>query len=274
MKRWLVTIAFAVTCAVRLGADVTITMTTTVDGGRAAAAGGGLSPTIVTRIKGNKSRTDVDMGQNSVATLVDLTTKQAIILQPNQKTAQILDPAAMKSGAPANMPMPKVDTSVKPTGKTRDIDGNKCTEYAVSMRMDMASMAGGRGDMPADAAAAMKDLRMTMTGFIWVAKDAPGGAEYQAFQTGASKLMAAALSGGRPGGMPSGMEQLITGFGDAPGIPYLTELTMGIEGTGPIVEMMKKMGEMKIISRVKSISTDPIPDALLAVPDGYKMVKQ
>jgi len=29
MKRWLVTIAFAVTCAVRLGAVVTITLTTT-----------------------------------------------------------------------------------------------------------------------------------------------------------------------------------------------------------------------------------------------------
>lgn len=270
MKRWFVALALAVICAVPLGADVTITMITTVEGGLAALAGGALSPTITTRIKGSKSRTDVEMGQNAVATLIDLATKQAIILQPAQKTAQIIDPAAM---TPAGKPMPKISTTVRPTGKSRDVEGTKCLEYAVTMLMDMSSMAGPSGNVPPDAAAERKDLRMTMDGSIWVAKDAPGGSEYRKFQTAASKLMATALAGGRSG-MPSGMEQLIAGFGDIPGIPYLTELTMGIEGTGPIVEMVKKMGPMKVISRVKSISTEPIPDAALTVPEDYTIVKQ
>jgi hypothetical protein len=76
-----------------------------------------------------------------------------------------------------------------------------------------------------------------------------------------------------PGGVPKGLEGLITGFAEAPGIPYLTELTMVMEGSGKIVEFMKQMGEMKIISRVTSVSTDGLDDTVFAVPEGYKIVK-
>jgi hypothetical protein len=270
MNRWLLALGFAVTCVVRLGADVTITTTTTMEGGMAAMAGG-MSPTIVTRIKGTKSRTDVEMGSNTVATLLDLATKQAIILRPDQKTAHVVDPAAVAASAPSDIPMPKIATTVKPTGQTRNIEGTKCDEYAISMKMDMSSMAGG-GKMPPEAAAILKDVRMNMTGSVCVAKDGPGSSEYQAFQSGAAKLALGALSAGNPG-MPSGMEQLITGFTEAPGIPYHTELTMAIEGSGQIVEIMKQMGQMKIISRVKSVSTEALADALFTVPADYKVIK-
>jgi hypothetical protein len=274
MKRWLLTAGLALLFIAPLGADVTITTTTTIEGGMAAMTGGGMAPTVVTRIKGNKSRTDVEMGTNTIATLVDLATKQAILLRPDQKTAHIMDPSAAAAAAPAaDMPMPTIETTVKPTGQSRQVQGATCDEYAISMKLDMSSMAGGNGKMPPEAAAALKDLRMNMIGSACVVKDGPGASEYAAFQSGAAKFVLGALAGGGQRGMPQGMGQMLTGFTEAPGIPYLMELTMGIEGTSPVADMMRKMGEMKIVSRVKSVSTEPLAEALFEVPADYKMVK-
>ena len=265
MRRWMATIGIAVLCAVGVSADVTITTVTTLEGPMAAMAGG-MSPKIVTQIKGSKSRTDVEMGPQTIATVIDLTTKQAIMLRPAEKTATVLDPGT--AGAPAK-PLPvKIDATVKPTGKKRDIDGHACDEFSITMNMDMAADSG----IPPAQAAMLKDVKMSMTGFVWVSKTAPGSVEYQAFQTNAAKLASSVLAG-LSRGMPSGMEQVISGFKDAPGIPYLTELTMNVEGSGEMVEVMKKLGQMKIISRVTSISTNPLPDSLFVVPDGYKLVK-
>ena len=267
MRRWLATIGIAVLCVAGVSADVTITTVTTIEGPMAAMVGG-MSPKVVTQIKGMKVRTDVDMGQQSLATLIDLTTKQAFMLRPAEKTATLFDPGAAASAKP--MTMPKVDVVVKPTGKKRDIESQQCDEFTVAMTMDMASM--GAADMPPTAAAMLKDVKMTMTGFLWVAKNAPGSAEYQTFQSHAAKIATTVLAG-LSRGMPGGMEQVISGFKDAPGIPYLTELIMNVEGSGEMVDVMKKMGQMKIISRVTSVSTDPLSDTLFVVPEDYKMVK-
>ena len=272
MKRLLGTVALAWGMTTAVGADVTITTTTSLEGGMAAMAGGAVSPTMTTRIKGSKSRTDVEMGPNSMATLLDLATKQAIILNPGQKTAQYLDAGSVPA-VPEGMKMPTIETSLKPTGQTRDLDGSRCQEYAVAMKMDMSGMAGGGGKMPAEAAAALKDLRMNMTGSVCVATDGPAAAEYAAFQAGAAQFAVGALTGGGSRGMPPGMEQLVTGFKQAPGIPLLTELTMAIEGSGDIANMMRQMGEMKITSRVKSVSTEALPDTLFVVPADFKVVK-
>ena len=269
MKRWLVTIAIAVVCVARAAADVTITTTTTLEGKIAAIAGGNVVPKVITRIKGNKSRTDVDMGAMSITTLVDLTTKEAFLLNHAQKTAQLLDPklAAPKPG----MPMPKITTQVKPTGQKRAINNEQCEEFAVDMTMDMSPMASA--DTAQNASAALKDMRMSITGSVWSARSAPGSAEYLTFQSTAAKFVSAALTGGKTGSMPGGLEQAITGFAEAPGIPYLIELTMGIEGTGPMVDVMKQMGPMKIVSRVTSVTTDAIADTIFAVPEDYKTIK-
>lgn len=273
MKRWLATFALTLLCVLPLAADVTIVTTTTLEGPMMAMAGGGanMTPKIVTRIKGTKSRTEVEMGDQLMVTLMDLTTREAILLRPAQKTAQVLTntPAA---GEKPKFTLPKIDSRLKATGKAREVSGQQCDEYTVEMRMDMASMTP---NMPPEAATMLKDVRMVMGGMLYVAKGAPGVAEYQKFQASAAKVALGALSGlGGGTQMPAGLEQLMAGFADAPGIPYLTELTLTVEGSGPMVDMMKKMGEMKMISRVTSVTTDALADTLFKVPEDYKMVKQ
>jgi hypothetical protein len=279
MRRWFVAAAVVFTCVVRVSADLTITTSTSVEGGMAAATAGAPMPKIVTKIKGTKARTDIEMNGSLTTTIVDLTSKQMIMLRHDEKTAQTLDPNAAVPGGKPGMTMPKIDTSVKATGQKRDINGVPCTEYAVTMTMDMTSM-GGRSDMPPEASAMFKGLTMKMSGSAWVAKDAPGAAEYATYQAAAAKVAIGALaggggagSGGFGGGLPQGMEKLIAGFAEAPGIPYLTELTMSMSGNSQVAAMMNQMGQMKIISRVTDVSTAALADSLFVVPDGYKVIK-
>ena len=280
MRRGLLGIAFAVVCVAAVSADVTITTGITIEGAMAAAAGGAPTPKVVTRIKGDKARTDIEVSGMNTTTIVDLTTKQMMLLRHDDKTAQLIEPGSATVPTPKGpMPMPKIDTTVKPTGQKRDINGVSCAEYSIMMIMDMSSM-GGRADMPPEAAAMFKGLTMKMSGSAWVARDAPGAPEYATYQAAAAKMALGAIAGGAGaagrggmGTMPQGMEKLIAGFAEAPGIPYLTELTMSMEGNAKIAAMMAQMGQMKIISKVTDVSTAAVDDSLFVVPADYKTIK-
>lgn len=274
MKRSLAMIAVLLFSSAALRADVTIVQTTTVEGGMAAmaaASGNAINPTLTTRVKGTKSRTDVEAGPVTVATIVDLATKQVIVLRPDLKTASVSTPAEPPAGTP-QMTGPKMDASVTPTGKSQVIDGVKCDEYAFTTTMDMSSMSGG--PMPPEAAAAMQGMKMVMAGSLWVSKDAPGAAEYLAFQKAvASGEMAKAASSMSGMNIP-GMDKMVKAMSAVNGLTYLTEMTMNIEGSGQIADMMRQMGAMKITTRVTSISTAAVSDDLFAIPAGYTVSRQ
>lgn len=278
MKRYLVTMAavFAVGTAA-LRADVTIVQSTTIEGGMAAMGGANMSPRLTTRVKGMKSRTDIDSGPVQVATITDLTAKQVVILRPDQKTATYVattPPAGTGNPSPAAPPritLPDVQVTIKPTGKSQVIDGIKCDEYAFTSSMNMGEMGGPQ--MPAEAAAMMKDMKMNMAGSMWVAKDVPGAAEYMAFQKAATSAeMAAAVAGASGMNIP-GMDKMMKAMGEVNGMAYLTEMTMTVEGTGPMADMMKQMGAMKITTRTSSVTTDAVADDVFTVPADYKVIK-
>jgi hypothetical protein len=269
----------AVAAVTPLRADLTITTVTTIEGAMMSVGSGGITPKVVVRISGTKSRMDVDTGDQVIATISDTATNQAWLLRPDEKTAQLLQPEVTGPSDAPTVAVPGIDASVTPTGQKRDINGVSCDEYAVTMKLDLASVAGGGGALPPEAASMLKDVFLQVSGSIWAAKDAPGAAEYAAFQKIASRL-AAAVAGrtvsagaGGPAPIPSGMDRLLTGFPEASGIPYLTELTTRLEGTGQLVALLQQMGQMKITGKVSTISTEPVPADLFTVPEGYTILK-
>ena len=279
MKRWFATLVVFAVCSAVVRADVTVVQTTTMEGGMVAMAGGNVpTPTMTTRMKGMRARTDVEAGGAfSVITITDLTAKQIIILQPDQKTATIasLAPAAI-AGAPAAPPAPAaapgaLDASVKPTGKSQTIDGIKCDEYAFTTTLDMGAMTGQK--MPPEAAAAMQGVKMMMAGSMWVAKDVPGMAEYVAYQKASASIDMSSAAAGVSGVNVPGMDQVMKAMGSIDGMAYLTEMTVNVQGTGQIADMMKQMGPMKITIRTTSIKADALSDDLFKVPEGYTVVK-
>jgi hypothetical protein len=275
MRRSLVALVTLVSCSTVLSADVTVTSTTTVQGPMQAMMGG-ITPRMVMRIKGSKTRMDIDAGGQAMATIIDLAAKQVVLLRTDQKTATILTPGAMSPLAgQAPLAMPKMEVSVKPTGQSRPIAGVPCDEFTVSMTMSMAPKGPEAGRGSAEAAAMFKDVRMLMKGSMWVAKSGPGVDDYVAFQKAAAKSeLAEMLAGAIPGVGSGGLNRMLTGVQDAPGLPYLTELNVSIEGTGPMVEAMKQQGTMKVTSRVTDVSTEAIADDTFSVPADYKVVKQ
>jgi hypothetical protein len=109
---------------------------------------------------------------------------------------------------------------------------------------------------------------------MWASKDVPGAAEYIAYQKAAATSDMAAASATAAGVSMPGMDKMIKAMGSIDGLPYLSEMTMNVEGTGQIAEMMKQMGAMKVTTKTNSVSGDPISDDLFKVPEGYTVVKQ
>lgn len=262
-----------------IAADLTLTTVTTIEGAMMAGTPGGVAPKVVVRISGTRSRMDVDTGEQVISTIADTATNQAYVLRADERTAVLIqtDAAAAPDGAAAAALA--VEASVKPTGQKREIDGQSCDEYVIAMKLPLAALAAGSGSaLPPEAASMLKDVTLGITGSIWAAKDAPGAAEYAAFQKITAR-MAAAIGQRQRGGavtplpIPTGLDRLVTGFPEATGIPYLTELTTRLEGTGQLVALMQQMGQMKITGKVSSVSTEPVSTDIFSVPDGYTIVK-
>lgn len=272
MKRWLATGALVALCGTPALADLKVTSTTSMEGGFAAMLGG-LTPRMVTSIKGTKGRMDMEMGPQALATITDSASLQVIVLNPSEKTAQIMTMVAPGAEAPAGaapLVMPKIEAALTPTGRLQTIAGAQCEEHTLSMTVSMGNVA----EMPPQASAAMKDVRLVMNGSMWVAKSGPGVAEFVAYQEAAMKGGFAKFMSSLPGVMgASGMEQLFDVFSRARGLPYLTEMVLTFEGSGPMVEFMKQQGPVKVVTRVTEVSTDPLSDDLFKVPSDYAVVK-
>lgn len=266
----------AVTVVVVLGlatlrADVSFTQVSTIEGGVAASLGSANKPmTMTTRVKGTKSRIDIDVVDTKVSGIVDLEAKQVTLLNHADKTAQVLSTTAPLPASP-DAPMPTINASVKATGQTRTIEGVATDEHVLTMTISVSEMSGGQ--MPPEVQQMLKDVRFAITGSLWLAKTGPGAEEYLAFQKGAANLssvLAGVVMGPSKG--VGGLDKLFSALADAPGVPYLTEVTMSIDGTGPLVDMLKQqISGLKLVQKTTSVSTDTLPDDLFKVPADYTM---
>ena len=152
------------------------------------------------------------------------------------------------------------------------IDGIKCDEYAFTTSVNMAEMGGAQ--VPPEVSAMMKDMKMNMVGSMWVAKDVPGAAEYIAFQKAAAASNLGSAMATAAGMKHARHGEDDPGDGQHDGMTYLTEMSMTVEGSGQMADMMRQMGPMKITTKVTSVKTDTIADDQFTVPADYKVVKQ
>jgi len=144
--------------------------------------------------------------------------------------------------------------------------------------MSLSDMGGAQ--VPPEAAAAMQGITMVMKGSMWVAKDAPGAAEYRAFQKAMSAADLTSAAMGATGVNLPGMDKMAKAMAGVDGMPVLTEVTMTIEAAPnasdqakQMAAMMSGMGAMKVTTKVLSVKTDAIGDDVFKVPEGYQVVK-
>ena len=263
MRTWLVTLAVLGFSIVPLRADITVTQSRTVEGPAAVLMPAAGLPKVTMRIKGLKARTDVETYGHTVTTITDIETQQVMMLRTGSNVAQPVTPHSVAAGE--RWPTPHIDVSLKLTGKSRMINGVSCDEHSFTMRMDMASVPNPH--IPPDA---MKGVSMRMNGSIWIGRSAPAAAEWMAFNKAAleAKLLSAITGVASELWMNKLHEVSV-----AVGIPYLTEITTRYEGSGPMMDVVKGLGDVKMTQKV-TVSTAPIAASLFELPAGYTLEKR
>jgi hypothetical protein len=247
MKRISLVVLVLALALVALPASADVTVKTTIS---ATGGPGGMEMTSVVFVKGMKMRTDTKVMGQDMSILVDVATKQMLMINHVSKEVSTFDPKAMAGQMPVTMG--EVTLSVKPTGETKEVLGRKCAGYTVQVTMPM-TLNG-------------ESVTMTLSGPAWITKEGPGVEEYMAY----SKAAAAANLVSSPfsmGPQSQGMTELMKTFAEA-GVPLAQEMQMAVQGTGQMAQMMSQMA-ITMTTKVTEITTDPIPDDKFAIPAGY-----
>ena len=239
----LVLLAFAVPPA---SADLGMTMTMSMNAGGMA-----VNATMETRVKALKMRADVKLMQQDLSIFFDAAAKEVWMVNHATREITSADPAT----AMGNLPVAfgEAAVSMKPTGQTKEILGRTCQGYAIEMTVPMTL--------------GQETVSMKLTGTLWIADKGPGVDEYKAI----SKAAAASgfsTSFMAQGPAMKGMVEMQKVMADA-GIPLAQEYQVAIEGTGQAAAAMAQFGSMTMSATVTALSTDPIPDDVLALPAGY-----
>jgi hypothetical protein len=227
-------------------ADITVTMSVSMNAGQMAVDG-----TTVTFLKGTKFRFDTKMMNQDVSMMVDPATKQMVRVNHTTKQVEALNLQSALAGMPITIGDAKV--SVTPTGQTKEILGRACQGFNLEMTSPM-TMGGDT-------------LTMKMSGPLWLTKAGPGIAEYKAAQKALGDA-GLSMSPFAQGPQAKLMVEMSKTLADA-GFAMEQEVRMTIEGTGPLAQMMGQVGSTVMTIKATAISTDPIPDAKFAIPEGY-----
>jgi hypothetical protein len=252
MKR-IVAIGLALCAAISPAyADVTITSTVS-----SKVMGRDMGGQNVAYIKGTKMRHE---SQDRVF-ILDAASHQMIVLNDKKKEAEILDMAKIQADVQkaAGAGEPKV--AFTPTGQKKTINGTSCDGYTLTITMPMTM--------------GNQSMSITMTGPAWLAKGAPGSKDYAAFYLAAAKngmFFGSVDQAKQQGAQIKSTTEMYRAFAAAGGMPYESEMEMKFEGTGPMADMMNKMGGMHTKTTVTAVSTETIPDSKFTVPPGYKTV--
>ncbi len=202
----------------------------------------------VAYVKGLAMRTDITGQGQDMSMFVDVSGKRQVLFNNATKQAQDLG-AAM-----ADMPfvMGEIKSSIKPNGQTKTLLGYECAGYDIEMSMPMTIMS--------------EDIAIQAAGTVWIAKNAPGDAEYRAFSKAAVEagLMTAPFG---QGPQAKGLAQFQASFLEK-GIPLEQQMQMTFSGVGQMFQTMAQagMGNYGMTMQVTSISVDPIPAGTLAFP--------
>ncbi len=248
----------AIAFAYAAHADVTIKTTST---GKGFGISG--STTSTTYIKGLKMRADTTAGKKNLSTIFDVDAQKMYIIDVEDKEAKVWDMAAFASQLSTTVSPEGTQASMTPNGKTKSVSGQNTEGYDINIVV------------PTTVAGMQMTIRLT--GTTWIAKGAPGSADYSGFYQGAAEkgwiFSDPRAAQGAPG-QARAMAQMYTEFARTGGIPYETLMDIKPEGGGAMGGLMAKVGSMQTTTNTDLVETGPLADDLFQVPADYKIKQQ
>jgi hypothetical protein len=221
---------------------------------------GAMSGDMTQYIKGLKMRIDQTTGKGRrTTTIIDIAARQMIVLDNDSKQAEVIDMTTMAESL-TKVGASEITTSITPTGQTKKAAGHSCTVYDIKVAVPMQ--------------VGPTAMTMVMSGPHCLVKNGPGQAEFQAFYRAAAEkggFLDATQAKTRPAAAKA-MTDMYRKMAEL-GVPFISEMRIGIEGSGPMADMMKKMANT-ITTEVVEISTAAIDAAMFEVPAGYKVSKR
>ena len=262
MKRTIPVLVLALGLVLPAYADVTIKQTS---GGKGMGISGKAAGT--TYIKGNKMRTDTQMGDKVQSMIFDLDGQKLYMFDSKKKEADVWDMAAFGAEIGQNIDAANIKASIKPNGQKKQFGAHSAAGY--DMEVSVPATIGGNKD---------QQMTMTMTGPVWIVKDAPGAADYSRFyRTAAEKgwiFSDPRAAKGQPG-QAKAMAEMYRQFAEIGGIAYETnmQMKMGMSGSSgnPLGGLFARLGNIEMTSLVDDVQAGPLGDELFAPPAGYKL---
>jgi hypothetical protein len=246
-------------------ADVTIQ---SVMDGKVLGFGGKTPGT--TYIRGNKMRSDADLGKRVQSTIFDLDAQKMYYFDSRKKEVEVWDMAAFASELNTAVDTAGMKTSYTPNGRTKEIGGQIAEGHDVEMSVPFAM--GGAGG-PA--------MMLGMTGEAWVVKGAPGTDDYAQFYLAAAEkgwiFIHPSAAKAQPG-QARAMAEMYREIAALGGIPYEMNMDMQIKsgdvGVNPIGLVGGLLGRRgsTISTIIERIETGALSDELFELPAGYGLV--
>ena len=260
MKRTFLAILLATGLAFPVSADVAIKQTT---GGKGMGISG--TTTGTTYIKGNRMRSDVEMGDKVQSTIFDVDAQKMYMFDSKKKEADVWDMAAFSAEMSKSVDVSGMKASIKPNSQKKAFGAHSADGY--DMEISVPAQLGGNKDMT---------MTITMTGPVWMVKNAPGAADYNRFYKAAADrgwiFGDPRAAKGQPG-QAKAMAEMYRQFAEIGGIAYEMDMQMKMGGgTGnPLGGMLARLGNVQITTVVQDVQTNPLSDDLFAPPAGYKL---
>jgi hypothetical protein len=133
------------------------------------------------------------------------------------------------------------------------------------MEISMQAAMGGSKDM---------NMTVTLSGPVWIVKNAPGAADYNNFYKAAVEkgwIFSDPRGAKAQPGQAKAMAEMYKRIAETGGIPYQTDIQVKLGGDGPMAGLMGRLGGVSMSSVVDTIETGPLPADLFAPPAGYKL---
>ncbi|HXE80482.1 MAG TPA: hypothetical protein VNK41_07005 [Vicinamibacterales bacterium] len=264
MRRTFVFVTFVMLAAAPAYADLTLKQT--VSGGGMGIRG---TATGTTYIKGNKMRSEMQMGDRVYTTIFDLDAQKMYAFDSKKKEAQVWDMSQLAAELSTSVNVQDMKVSLKPNGQTKQIAGQTATGY--DLEITVPAGMGGNKDMM---------MLVTMSGPTWIVKNAPGTKDYIAFyKTAAEKgwIFGDPRAAKAQPGQAKATAEMYRLMAETGGIAYENDLQIKMSfagGNNPLGGLMAKMGNTSMQMTVQSADTTPLSDDLFAPPADYKLKPQ
>ena len=235
-------------------ADVTIKST-------ANSKGFGLTgvTTSVVYIKGLKMRVEATIGDKQITSIYDVDAQKMYILDLKKKEVDTWDMAAFAQEMSKTVSVEGMHANLKPNGQTKPVGGQNADGYDIDI-MVPANVAG-------------TPMTIAMTGVSWIAKGAPGSAEYSAFYKGAAEkgwIFTDPRAAQAQPGQAKAMAEMYRQFAQIGGIPMESQVDIKATGEGMVAAAMARMGGVSTATTIDSVETGPVADDLFVPPADYK----